>query len=225
MAIDAAKIGAPGEHYRIPADQRDPNSAARLAFIMQENGVEVLFSAAENAYYIPTGQPYGRFVKEMMGIQRYPKIRLVAGAPIVPPYDMTAWSLPLMMGVSVEKVILSKERQHALRELRESDWPRGEVKDGGASMFIVSHETNNASRLINAVLKEKGKVSLIGEEMKVGGKEFGVGSIVVEGIKDIGLLAKKYSLEIDGLKEKPTVSVQKLGEFRQIGRASCRERV
>jgi hypothetical protein len=214
MAMDAVKMGAPGEHYRIPADQRDPNSAARLAFIMQENGVEVLYSTAENAYYIPTGQPYGRFVKEMMGIQRYPKIRLVAGAPIVPPYDMTAWSLPLMMGVSVEKVILPKETQHALRELRESDWPRGEVKDGGASVFIVSHETNNASRLINAVLKEKGKVSLIGEEMKVGGKEFGVGSIVVEGIKDIGLLAKKYSLEVVGLKEKPTVSAQKVGEFR-----------
>ena len=214
MAMDATAMGAPGECYRIPASQRDPVSAARLAFVMKENGVEVLYSPAEKAYYIPTGQPYGRFVKEMMGIQRYPKIRLVAGAPIVPPYDMTAWSLPLMMGVSAEKVKLSSDQQRSLLELRDADWPRGGVSDGAASAFIVSHESNSVSKLINAVLKQKGSVSLAGESVRAGGKEFPQGSVIVEGVKDAKELAEKYSLDLYGLKSKPDVRMEKVGAFR-----------
>jgi hypothetical protein len=81
---------------------------------MQENGVEVLYSESDNAYYIPTAQQYGRFAKEMLGVQRYPKVKLGAGPNIVPPYDMTAWSLPLIMGVSVEKVKISADKQSSL---------------------------------------------------------------------------------------------------------------
>jgi hypothetical protein len=214
MAMDAVKMGSPGEYYRIPAEQRDPASAAHLAFVMQENGVEVLYSASEKTYYIPTAQPYGRFVKEMMGTQRYPKVKLVSGPNIVPPYDMTAWSLPLMMGVSVEKLKLSKEKQGSLRELKESDWPRGEVKDGGASVFVVSRESNNVSKLVNSVLKQKGTVSVLGESFKSGGKEFPKGSVVVEGVKDVSALAKKYSLDLYGLKERPKVKLENVGEFK-----------
>lgn len=214
MAMDAVKLGAPGEYYRIPVEQRDRASAAHLAFVMKENGVEVLYSQAEKAYYIPTAQPYGRFVTEMMGIQRYPKIRLVAGAPIVPPYDMTAWSLPLMMGVSYEKVTLPKEKQGNLRGLNNTDWPRGEVTDAGATSFITSHESNNASKLINATLKLGGSISILGEGIRAGGKEFPRGSVMIEGIKDIGTLAREYSLDIYGLRQKPDVKMDKVETFR-----------
>lgn len=214
MAMDAVKMGPPDEYYRIAAEQRDPASAAHLAFLMRENGVEVLYSASDKAYYIPTAQPYGRFVKEMLGVQRYPKVKLVAGPNIVPPYDMTAWSLPLMMGVTVEKTKLAKDKQNNLRGLQDSDWPEGAVKDAAASRFIVSHERNTVSRLINNVLRQKGSVSLIAESLTAGGKEFPRGSVVVENVKDISALAKKYSLDIVGLNEKPNVKMEKIGEFR-----------
>jgi hypothetical protein len=214
MAMDAVKMGAPGEYHRIASDQRDPASAAHLAFLMQENGVEVLYSAPEKAYYIPTAQPFARFVKEMLGTQRYPKVKVVAGPNIVPPYDMTAWSLPLMMGVTVEKVKLSKEKQSDLRELKQADWPEGSVKEGSAARFVVSHESNGVSKLINSVLKQKGTVSLTGESFSAGGKEFPAGSVVIENVKDVGALAKKYSLDLVGLSQKPNVKMSGVGEFR-----------
>ena len=214
MAMDAVKMGAPGEYHRIKAGQRDPASAAHLAFLMKENGVEVLYSPSERAYYIPTAQPYGRFVKEMLGTQRYPKVKLVAGPNIVPPYDMTAWSLPLMMGVSVEKVRLPKDEQSGLRDLRASDWPEGSVKQEGASRFIVSHESNGVSKLINSVLQQNGTVSITGENLKAEGREFPPGSVIVENVKGIGALSKKYSLDLVGLTEKPKVKTIPVRSFK-----------
>jgi hypothetical protein len=64
--------------------------------------VEVKKTANGDAW-IPLAQPYGRFVDEMFSIQRYPEVKLVAGRDIVRPYHVTAWSLPLMMGVTVER--------------------------------------------------------------------------------------------------------------------------
>ena len=49
--------------------------------------------------YVPLAQPYGRFVNEMLSAQRYPEVKLVPGKDIVRPYDVSAWTLPLMMGV------------------------------------------------------------------------------------------------------------------------------
>ena len=72
---------------------------------MAEHGVEVM--AADNGdVWIPLAQPYGKFVNEMFTEQRYPEVKLVAGKDIVRPYDVAAWTLPLMMGVTVERAAL-----------------------------------------------------------------------------------------------------------------------
>jgi len=214
MAMDAVNMGSPNEYYRFAVEQRDPASAAHLAFVMQENGVEVMYSPSEKAYYIPTAQPYGRFLKEMLGVQRYPEVRLVAGPNIVPPYDMTAWSLPLMMGVSVEKVKISRERQGNLRILKDSDGPQGEVVNPGATRFVVSHESNGASKLINAVLSQQGNVGLTRESIKTGRREFPTGSVVFENVKDVKALAKKYALDIVGVEKNADGGVDKLAPFK-----------
>lgn len=98
-------LGPPDEAYRIPAAQRDPANARALAALLVEHGVEVKGDAAGDAW-VPLAQPYGRFVREMLGTQRFPEVKLVPGKDIVAPYDVTAWSMPLSMGVTVEKATL-----------------------------------------------------------------------------------------------------------------------
>jgi hypothetical protein len=98
---DAIASAAPGEAYLIPATQHDPATARKLAELMADHNVEVLTDGS--AFWIPLAQPYNKFIVEMLEKQRYPEVRPVRGSEILRPYDVATWTLPLAMGVRVEK--------------------------------------------------------------------------------------------------------------------------
>ena len=92
--------------------------------------------------YVPLAQPYGRFASEMLTTQRYPEVKLVPGKDIVRPYDVSAWSLPLMMGVPVERGD-APGGAHA----RGSAGPRRAAADGAA--FALAPGSPETARLVN----------------------------------------------------------------------------
>jgi len=105
-ARSAIAMGKPGEAYRIPRQQRDWPTAQRLAALMLEHGADVL-QAGNGDYWIPMAQPYSKFLVEMLEPQRYPEVRLQPGKEILRPYDVATWTLPLAMGVTVERTTMS----------------------------------------------------------------------------------------------------------------------
>ena len=147
-AIDRA---TPGEAYRIPKVQRDWPTALRLAALLAEHNVEIM-SGPGGDLWIPLAQPYGVFVREMLETQRYPEVKLVAGQDIVRPYDVAAWSLPLMMGVSVDK--------GTLPSATEPWWPpaAGGSAPGGLAALTPGVES---ARALNAALRSGGRVSML----------------------------------------------------------------
>ncbi len=148
-----ASIAAAGPRaaYRIPAAQRDAPSALAFARLLEEHGVEVK-SAANGDLWVPLAQPYGLFVSEIMEPQRYPEVKLVPGREIVWPYDVAAWTFPLLFGVTSEKSVLPE----GLAPFDPKPKPAAPL--GAGSLFAVDGRSPEAVKTVNAALKAGGTV-------------------------------------------------------------------
>ena len=198
MAVEAVHSADPSEFWRIPLnDQRDPVVAARLAALMVEHGVEVRESA--DAFLIPTAQPYGRFVDEMMGIQRYPEVHLAPNSGILEPYDVAAWSLPLMLGVKAVKVKLAPQEQSGTTVLKEGSWPSGGLVEGGKYYAIADHQ-NNVFALTNAMQKAGAQVFFAG-----GSRQEPV--MIIAAHPQLSSTAQKFHLRLHSLPDLPKSAV------------------
>ena len=96
---EAVRPRRAGEIYGFLVEP-SPNSEALLN-ILKRGGVEV--SSAGKQTLIRMDQPYGAFAKVLLEVQHYPNLRDADGHPIAP-YDVTANTLPLLMGVTVHAV-------------------------------------------------------------------------------------------------------------------------
>ena len=109
----------PGRHdwpvvYVIPMQQPDQAALRSLLRILQRGQVEIRRAEAPFAsgnvrhsagtYVIPMTQPYASFAKALLERQHYPDLREYPGGPPKRPYDVTAQTLPLLMGVGVAAI-------------------------------------------------------------------------------------------------------------------------
>jgi hypothetical protein len=97
--------------YVIPRQHQDSIALATLLGILRRGQVEVRTAQqpftlggqrfVAGSYVVVLRQPYAAFAKALLEPQRYPDMRLYPGGPPQPPYDVTAHTLPLLMGVTV----------------------------------------------------------------------------------------------------------------------------
>lgn len=89
--------------------------ANKLLSILENGGVDIeypeTFKIGQTTYprgtaVIPINQPYGLFAKTLLEAQEYPDLKDKEGHPI-PPYDVTAHTLPLLMNVRAEPIYQS----------------------------------------------------------------------------------------------------------------------
>ena len=100
--------------FVIPRRQRRADGLAALLDILVRGQVEVRpagqafevagrrFAAGD--YVVVLRQPYAAFAKALLERQHYPDLREYPGGPPKAPYDVTAHTLPLLMGVDVVQV-------------------------------------------------------------------------------------------------------------------------
>lgn len=100
--------------FVFPVEQLDPGAAQRLLDTLHAGMVEIDRAAApfgaggkqysKGSYVIRMQQPYSSYAKTLLERQNYPDLRQYPGGPPKRPYDVTAHTLPMLMGVAVDTI-------------------------------------------------------------------------------------------------------------------------
>jgi hypothetical protein len=117
-------------------------------------------SYGAGTFVIPMTQVFARYAKDMLEKQTYPEVRRGPNAPPEPPYDVTAWSLGMLLGVNT---VFVKNPLPAFRMSRVDGLPQaaGAVTGSGAR-FAFDYKGPDSAVAINRLLKDGARVAFDG---------------------------------------------------------------
>jgi hypothetical protein len=171
--------------YVVPARQRDPLAAARLIEVLRTGEVEVHRSRSDfeaggrrfeaGSHVILMQQPASAFARTILERQQYPDLRLDPGDPPRPPYDVTAHTLPLLLGVEVLRAATAFTAD--LEPVNEPHVPPGRV-EGEGPRFALGHASGDLVAL-GRLLGEGVDVRWALEPFADGGRHFEAGALLV----------------------------------------------
>ena len=195
------------------ASQADPVTATELVHVLQAGDVEVQlamgpFSTATldfppGALVVRADQPFGRYAKTLLENQRYPEVPALPGGSPPAPYDITAHSLPLQMGVACHAVAEGFDYQ--AEPLPPVEPPTGVFTDHerGAGPYAFAATTNASALLANLLLREAGSLRREGHPTSSPNGVLGAGLYVVDDIRPATLrtLAARTGVDVTAISE------------------------
>ena len=147
--------------------QFEPRAAVRLAERLQMGGVEVRRAGADfdvdgrhyaaGTLVVPMSQVFARYAKDLLEKQTYPEVRRTPTSPPEPPYDVTAWSLGMLMGADVAFARTPVPAAARLAALTEAPALSGGVAAGPRLAF--DYTGADAALAINRLLKGGAKAA------------------------------------------------------------------
>jgi hypothetical protein len=170
QTIEDGRKGNPSAILVPVETQHDPREAAHLVDRLHLAGIEIdranaPFEAdgkkyAAGTFVIPMTQVFARYAKDMLEKQTYPEVRRGPNASPEPPYDVTAWSLGMLLGVDTTfvKDPLPADLKMTRVEFDGNGAVRGaapkDVITGSGSKFGFDYNGPDTAIAINRLLKE-----------------------------------------------------------------------
>jgi hypothetical protein len=171
--------------FVVPAQQRDPAAARRLLEVLRTGGVELerardSFRAEGRSFdagshVVRMAQPSSAFAKTLLEVQRYPDVRSSPGAPPQKPYDVTAHTLPLLLGVDV--VTAARPFDAELERVDTLTVPEGRVLGNGR--FLALGHKNGELLALGRLLRAGVPVRWATEAFADAGRRFEAGTLLV----------------------------------------------
>lgn len=222
MGKSAVEKGKNGDlfAYVIGKEQWDSFEAVNLVNVLLQGGIEVERATKdftvngkdyeEGSYVIYTAQAFRPYLLDLMEKQDYPTRFQYPGGPPDTPYDLAGWTLPMQMGIDVDRVAESFNVQTE-KVTGLVPYYEGDVNRNGAFGYALSANTNAAVVATNKVLKAGGTAYKSMTEFKAGKATMPAGSYIVSGDKELmESFAQEYGLEFTGLAAKPEVQLKKI---------------
>jgi hypothetical protein len=134
----AVRPRRPGELWGFQINSASSWTSYHLEEILRRAGVEVIYTRARPVVrrakspallapqeaLVRMDQPYASFAKALLEVQHYPDLRDESGHPIAP-YDVTAHTLPLLMGVEVKPLFAPVKYRPVAVKRSEFMWGKG----------------------------------------------------------------------------------------------------
>lgn len=188
--VDLGQTEAP-YYYILPQEQHDQGEMVRLVNLLHEHGVHS-YTLLEDIFIdkrifvkgdivIPLAQPFRAFIKEVMEAQQYPVRHYTTGGPMIRPYDITSWSMPLHRGVEAAEIntktviadsLLDKINIPFSLILNENDLMNSDA-------LIFSANNNESYLAAFRALAMNLEVKRLMEETEINGKKVPQGSFVI----------------------------------------------
>ncbi|MGE5246644.1 MAG: M14 family zinc carboxypeptidase [Betaproteobacteria bacterium] len=171
LTVENGKKNSPSAILVPVAGQHDAREAAHLVDRLHLGGVDVYRADAPfeadgrrygaGTFVIPMTQVFARYAKDMLEKQTYPEVRRAPNEPPEPPYDVTAWSLGMLLGV--DTVFVDKPLPADLKMTTVTALPKmpGEVK-GNGPRFGFDYDGPDTAAAINQLLKDGAKLAFDG---------------------------------------------------------------
>jgi hypothetical protein len=175
--------------FLVPPHQHDRVAAIEMLKILRR-GLLKVYQAAKpfrvgsrsygaGTYVIPLAQPFGSYARTLLEPARYEAPRVHPEAPPAEPYDVTAHQLPLLMGVTTEKVVGPLPSDLVLQEA--ALLPQGGIagRRTGAA-YLLSPADDRAFAIVNFVLARGGRVQWAKRHFEAAGRRWPAGTFVLE---------------------------------------------
>ena len=218
LASQAVEEGQTGDPYAwvIPAGQWDEGAAHELVSVLRRNGVEVhratgSFTAggeqyAEGSFIAYAGQAYRQVLADLMEPQAYPDRRQYPGGPPITPYDLAGWTLPMQMGVEVDR---PAEPFDAPTEVVQGQQvsPSPSTVSGSGPVYLITTQRNDAYRAVNRLLADGAEVSRAAESFSTGGRSWPAGTFLIRAERGrVQAVARDAGLQVTGAGQGPDVA-------------------
>ncbi len=171
--------------FIVPPRQRDPGAAAELMRLLEAGGAEIATARAAivadgqtyeaGSTVVPLAQPFGRWIKDLLESQTYPDVRPAPGASPERPYDVTAWTLGMLLGVDVRQINRPFEVPSS-RSSASSRVPASTIIGGGVNA-VIAREANADLIVINRLLGADAHLSWTPSAIRLAGRDWPAGTV------------------------------------------------
>ncbi|MBC6463199.1 M14 metallopeptidase family protein [Actinomadura sp. HBU206391] len=217
--------------YVIPANQRDPQAIHDVLGILRTGAVEIqrartAFTAGgkeypAGSYVIYLAQPYGAFAKTLLEVQHYPELLEYPGGPPQRPYDVTAQTLPMLLGFKADLV---KDRFSVQAT------PVGQARPEPVTMpaapgddgaYAVGPESYGVFRFVSALQQQGVPTFRAAEKFTDDGRDFPAGTFVVPPTAQARQILQAQSqstgIPVSAISKVPEISGTELKPGTRIG--------
>ena len=180
MGRDAVAAGQ-GEVYVVSAQQWDPGTAIKLVNVLRQGGVEVERATQPfrfgdqtypgNSFVIRGSQPFRPYLTDLLNPQVYPDMRLYpGGGPPDRPYDITGWTLPMQMGVAVDRhTDVERLPSDTLVRVDRAEAGHSVIAENAGFGFALDPRANDSFTAVNRLLASGATVYRARGDVAVGG--------------------------------------------------------